>query len=108
MKFDADKPTVLGNDKDDLYRQLDEILDDRLKVLNNMAMAQIKLGSDDAALQSLETVLRCQPNNIKALFRKAKVFLQFFIKTSRNNDIIIMVSLKNYLITILAKIELLD
>lgn len=49
------------------------ILEDRLKVYNNLAAAQLKIGSYDAALMSVENVLRCQPNNVKALFRKAKV-----------------------------------
>lgn len=40
-----------------------------------MAAAQLKLELYDAALQSLQTVLRCQPQNVKALFRKAKVFI---------------------------------
>lgn len=38
-----------------------------------MAAAQLKLGLHDAALNSLQIVLRCQPDNLKALFRKAKV-----------------------------------
>lgn len=54
---------------------LQELLEDRVSVCNNMAAAQIKQGLHDAALNSLQTVLRCQPNNIKALYRKAKVGL---------------------------------
>ncbi|KAL1501200.1 hypothetical protein ABEB36_006574 [Hypothenemus hampei] len=53
--------------------ELQKLLEDRLKVLNNMASAQIKMELYDQALISLETVLRCQPNNVKALFRKSKV-----------------------------------
>lgn len=52
---------------------LQDLLEDRINVSNNMAAAQIKLELYDAALNSLQTVLRCQPNNVKALFRKAKV-----------------------------------
>ncbi|RZB40286.1 peptidyl-prolyl cis-trans isomerase FKBP8 [Asbolus verrucosus] len=52
---------------------LQNLLEDRISVCNNMAAAQIKLELYDAALNSLQTVLRCQPNNVKALFRKAKV-----------------------------------
>ncbi|KAJ3647891.1 hypothetical protein Zmor_019740 [Zophobas morio] len=52
---------------------LQDLLEDRISVCNNMAAAQIKLELYDAALNSLQTVLRCQPNNVKALFRKAKV-----------------------------------
>lgn len=52
---------------------LQELLEDRISVCNNMAAAQIKLELYEAALNSLQTVLRCQPNNVKALYRKAKV-----------------------------------
>ncbi|KAK5647393.1 hypothetical protein RI129_002285 [Pyrocoelia pectoralis] len=52
---------------------LQQILEDRIHVFNNMAAAQLKLELYDAALQSLQTVLRCQPDNVKALFRKARV-----------------------------------
>lgn len=52
---------------------LQDLLEDRISVCNNMAAAQLKLGLHDAALSSLQTVLRCQPDNLKALFRKAKV-----------------------------------
>ncbi len=53
--------------------QLQELLEDRLKVYNNLAQAQMKIGAFDAALKSIETVLKCQPQNIKALFRKGKI-----------------------------------
>ncbi|XP_044745021.1 peptidyl-prolyl cis-trans isomerase FKBP8 [Coccinella septempunctata] len=52
---------------------LQELLEDRISVYNNMAAAQIRMESYDAALISLKTVLKCQPHNIKALFRQAKV-----------------------------------
>lgn len=58
---------------------LQSLLEDRLSVSNNMAAAQIKLGHYDAALNALQTVLRCQPDNIKALYRKAKVTVLIFI-----------------------------
>ncbi|KAJ1530594.1 hypothetical protein ONE63_005476 [Megalurothrips usitatus] len=60
-------------DKEEKEFSLQDILEDRLKVYNNLAAAQLKIGSLDAALMSVENVLRCQPNNVKALFRKAKV-----------------------------------
>ncbi|KAL3285718.1 hypothetical protein HHI36_000247 [Cryptolaemus montrouzieri] len=53
---------------------LQDLLEDRISVYNNLAAAQIKLESYDAALTSLKTVLQCQPNNIKALYRQAKVY----------------------------------
>lgn len=64
----------LQNDQNEVTDgDLQDILEDRLSVYNNMAAAQIKLEMYDAALKLLETVLRCQPHNVKALFRKAKV-----------------------------------
>lgn len=53
--------------------QLQELFEDRIKVYNNLAQAQIKIQAFDAALSSIDVVLRCQPNNVKALFRKAKI-----------------------------------
>ncbi|KAK9883977.1 hypothetical protein WA026_004912 [Henosepilachna vigintioctopunctata] len=53
---------------------LQELLEDRISVYNNLAAAQIKLESYDAALNSLKTVLQCQPQNIKALYRQAKIY----------------------------------
>lgn len=53
--------------------QLQELLEDRVKVYNNMAMAQMKIDAFDAALKSVDNVLSCQPNNVKALFRKGKI-----------------------------------
>lgn len=38
-----------------------------------MAAAQMKIEAWDQALKSLENVLGCQPNNVKALFRKGSV-----------------------------------
>lgn len=54
---------------------LQSILEDRISVCNNMAAAQIKMENYSAALSSLQIVLKCQPNNVKAHFRKAKVFI---------------------------------
>jgi hypothetical protein len=52
---------------------LKPILAERLKVYNNLAASQMKIQAFDSALSSVENVLRCEPNNIKALFRKGKV-----------------------------------
>jgi FK506-binding protein 8 len=57
----------------DITPELRKLFDDRLKTLNNLAMAQLKLQSYEPALNSVEAVLKCQPDNIKALFRKGKV-----------------------------------
>lgn len=53
--------------------QLQDLLEDRIKVYNNMAQAQMKIQAFEAALKSVDTVLQCQPNNVKALFRKGKI-----------------------------------
>ncbi|XP_011193416.1 peptidyl-prolyl cis-trans isomerase FKBP8 [Zeugodacus cucurbitae] len=63
-------------DKEDLEfsnSDLQTLLEDRLIVYNNLAMAQIKISALDAALKSVENVLRCQPNNSKALYRKGRI-----------------------------------
>jgi FK506-binding protein 8 len=38
-----------------------------------MAAAQLKLQAFEPALNSVEAVLKCQPTNVKALFRKGKI-----------------------------------
>lgn len=53
--------------------QLQELLEQRLVVYNNLAAAQTKIDALDAAMKSVETVLMCQPKNVKALYRKGKI-----------------------------------
>lgn len=53
--------------------ELQELLEIRVKVYNNLAAAQMKISAYEAALSSVENVLRCQPENVKALFRKGKI-----------------------------------
>ncbi|OAD61952.1 Peptidyl-prolyl cis-trans isomerase FKBP8 [Eufriesea mexicana] len=53
--------------------ELQALLEDRMKVYNNLAAAQMKIQAYDAALKSVESVLSCQPQNVKALFRKGKI-----------------------------------
>ena len=55
-------------------------MDDRLKVYNNMAAAQMKIEAYEAALKSVDNVLRCQKDNVKAIYRKSKVYTFFFLK----------------------------
>lgn len=50
-----------------------ELLDVKVKCLNNLAASQLKLDHYEAALKSCNLVLEHQPGNIKALFRKGKV-----------------------------------
>lgn len=49
------------------------IVDMRIKVHNNLAAAHLKLSAYNAALNSVELVLKVQPRNVKALFRKAMI-----------------------------------
>ncbi|XP_066503326.1 peptidyl-prolyl cis-trans isomerase FKBP8 [Hoplias malabaricus] len=51
----------------------EDLLDVKVKCLNNMAAAQLKLDHYEAALRSCVSVLAHQPDNIKALFRQGKV-----------------------------------
>ncbi|XP_051551507.1 peptidyl-prolyl cis-trans isomerase FKBP8-like isoform X2 [Myxocyprinus asiaticus] len=51
----------------------EELLDMKVKCLNNMAAAQLKLDHYEAVLRSCVSVLAHQPDNVKALFRKGKV-----------------------------------
>ncbi|XP_063770805.1 peptidyl-prolyl cis-trans isomerase FKBP8 isoform X2 [Pseudophryne corroboree] len=53
-----------------------ELLDVKIKCLNNLAASQLKLDHFEAALKSCNMVLEQQPENIKALFRKGKVIAQ--------------------------------
>ncbi|KAM9384757.1 peptidyl-prolyl cis-trans isomerase FKBP8 [Pholidichthys leucotaenia] len=50
-----------------------ELLDVKVKCLNNMAASQLKLDHYEAALKSCVSALAHQPENIKALFRMGKV-----------------------------------
>uniref|UniRef100_H3ACC8 peptidylprolyl isomerase n=1 Tax=Latimeria chalumnae TaxID=7897 RepID=H3ACC8_LATCH len=50
-----------------------ELLDVKVKCLNNLAASQLKLEHYEAALKSCNSVLEYQPENVKALFRKGKV-----------------------------------
>ncbi|XP_078526455.1 peptidyl-prolyl cis-trans isomerase FKBP8 [Lissotriton helveticus] len=53
-----------------------ELLDVKVKCLNNLAASQLKLDHFEAALKSCNLVLEQQPDNVKALFRKGKVLAQ--------------------------------
>lgn len=51
----------------------ENLIDVKVKCLNNMAAAQLKLDHYEAALRSCVSVLAHQQDNIKALFRQGKV-----------------------------------
>ncbi|XP_034036108.1 peptidyl-prolyl cis-trans isomerase FKBP8 [Thalassophryne amazonica] len=50
-----------------------EMIDVKVKCLNNMAASQLKLDRHDAAHKSCALVLAHQPDNVKALYRMGKV-----------------------------------
>jgi len=56
-----------------LPKDIQELLENRVKTFNNMAQAQMKLKAWDASMTSVRQVLKIQPNNEKALFRKAMI-----------------------------------
>ncbi|XP_052861716.1 peptidyl-prolyl cis-trans isomerase FKBP8 [Anopheles cruzii] len=68
METDAAGPIELST------TELQDLLEDRMKVYNNLALAQLKISAFEAALKSVDNVLKCQPNNAKALFRKGKIY----------------------------------
>jgi len=59
-----------------LPKDLQELLQERVKTFNNMAQAQMKLSAWDSALASVRQVLKIEPNNEKALFRKSKILVE--------------------------------
>lgn len=62
------RPTV-----DMTFEEEEQLLQLKVKCLNNLAASQLKLDHYRAALRSCSLVLEHQPDNIKALFRKGKV-----------------------------------
>ncbi|XP_032519484.2 peptidyl-prolyl cis-trans isomerase FKBP8-like [Danaus plexippus] len=65
-------PTASG-DLEPASEALHALLEERLRVHNNMAAAQLKAGAYEAALQAVSRVLTCQPQNAKALYRKSRI-----------------------------------
>jgi len=59
-----------------LPKDIQELLQERLKTFNNMAQAQMKLSAWDSSLASVKQVLKIEPNNEKALFRKSKILVE--------------------------------
>ena len=55
---------------------LKELLDLRVKCLNNLVLTYQKLGQEDKALEHCDQVLALDQKNIKALFKKGKILLQ--------------------------------
>ncbi|XP_059489738.1 peptidyl-prolyl cis-trans isomerase FKBP8 isoform X2 [Neocloeon triangulifer] len=74
--LDSDGGITAGVEPRDSVEDLKPIFAERLKVYNNLAASQMKLQAYDSALHSVENVLRCEPNNIKAMFRKGKILCE--------------------------------
>lgn len=55
-----------------------------VKCLNNQAICQLKIDAYDAALKSCESVLKTDPKNVKAMFRKGKAL---FLKGDYKNAV---------------------
>ena len=60
-------------DKAVVVEEEEEVQDYRVKCLNNLAAAQLKLEQYEEALHTSRDVLCLDPSNVKALFRTGKV-----------------------------------
>jgi len=75
--FDDEKIQVeVSMDRYLLEQPLQDLITEKIKAYNNLAQSQIKLEAFDSALASLKNVLKLDPNNEKALFRKAKALAE--------------------------------
>ncbi|OTF70999.1 FK506-binding protein-like protein [Euroglyphus maynei] len=79
--FDANDEELKLVDKDDkneneqleLVDKINDLIDKRAQTFNNLAAAQMKMEAFDTALRSVNDSLLLRPNNVKALFRHAKI-----------------------------------
>lgn len=62
----------------------EEVREYRVKCLNNLAAAQLKLEQYEEALSTSRDVLTLEQNNVKALFRTGKVRMDFAGLTQAN------------------------
>ncbi|XP_063146867.1 peptidyl-prolyl cis-trans isomerase FKBP8 [Candoia aspera] len=75
--YDVALKVINSNSKVDFSEEEEaELVEVKMKCLNNLAASQLKLDHYEAALRSCNQVLEQQPDNIKALFRKGKVLAQ--------------------------------
>ncbi|XP_007443923.1 peptidyl-prolyl cis-trans isomerase FKBP8 isoform X1 [Python bivittatus] len=75
--YDLALKIINSNSKVDFSEEEEEeLVEVKMKCLNNLAASQLKLDHYEAALRSCNQVLEQQPDNIKALFRKGKVLAQ--------------------------------
>ncbi|XP_058419770.1 peptidyl-prolyl cis-trans isomerase FKBP8 isoform X2 [Diceros bicornis minor] len=75
--YDLAIKAITSSTKVDMtFEEEEQLLQLKVKCLNNLAASQLKLDHYRAALRSCSLVLEHQPDNIKALFRKGKVLAQ--------------------------------
>ena len=75
--FDDEEIQVeVSIDRYSLEQPFQDLITEKIKAYNNLAQSQIKLEAYDTALASLKNVLKLDPNNEKALFRKAKALAE--------------------------------
>ncbi|XP_043533498.1 FKBP prolyl isomerase 16 isoform X1 [Chiloscyllium plagiosum] len=63
----------ISSDSNPSAQEAEELQEDGLKCLNNLAAAQLKLDLRDEVIASSNAVLQLDPNHVKALFRKGKL-----------------------------------
>ena len=63
-------------DRYELPEPLQFLVEERIKTYNNLAQAQLKLEAFESSLASIKQVLKLDPNNEKALYRKSRVLLE--------------------------------
>lgn len=71
----ADGGAGSAEEQEEEEEEKEEVRDYRVKCLNNLAAAQLKLEQFREALRTSRDVLTLEPNNVKALFRAGKVRL---------------------------------
>ena len=64
------------NDQLELVDKIKDLIDKRAQTFNNLAASQMKMEAFDTALRSVNDSLLLRPNNVKALFRHAKILTE--------------------------------
>ncbi|KAM9815996.1 peptidyl-prolyl cis-trans isomerase FKBP8-like [Syngnathus typhle] len=64
---------AVGGAKEEAKEEAQEVRDYRVKCLNNLATAQLKLEKCNEALHASRDVLALDPDNVKALYRAGKI-----------------------------------
>ncbi|CAL8103390.1 unnamed protein product [Calicophoron daubneyi] len=72
---DMAQPTGKGDEPPGSHVSSKDMLGLEIKLQNNLAATQLKIEAYDAAIKSCDAVLRKDPHNFKALFRKGRALL---------------------------------